>query len=275
MRLNYLICLILLGIFTLSPTLAQDETDDNADWWKELPVIPVVTDTAREIYQRGIEMGNNPNAFAKVGDCQNVHSYFLGIFDKPDEYELGDDYAYLQTTIDHFSGSFERGSEAVDNGFNVASVLSPLWSDPNQCDVGENPNECENRLHNPSIAIISMETWWSGEDSQLYEDYLSEIVEYWINEGVVPILATKADNVEGDHGINRAIANVARRYDVPLWNFWLAVQDLPNGGLTEDGFHLTFARNFFNDPERLKAGWVMRNLTALQALNAVWRGVSG
>lgn len=275
MRLKYLICLILLGMFTLSPTLAQDEIDENPDWWQELPVIPVVTDTAREIYQRGLEMGNNPNAFAKVGDCQNVHSYFLGIFDKPDEYALGDEYAYLQATIDHFAGSFERGSEAVDNGFNVASVLSPLWSDPNQCDVGENPNECENRLHNPSIAIISMETWWTGEDPQLYEDYLNEIVEYWINEGVVPILATKADNVEGDHGINRAIANVARRYDVPLWNFWLAVQDLPNGGLTEDGFHLTFARNFFNDPERLQAGWVMRNLTALQVLDAVWRGVSG
>ncbi len=274
MRLNNLIRLILLAIFTLSPALAQDETDENPDWWQELPVIPVVSDTAREIYQRGIEMGNNPNAFAKVGDCQNVHSFFLGVFDKPDEYELGEEYAYLQATIDHFAGSFERGSEAVDNGFNVASVLSPLWSDPNQCEVGENPNECENRLHNPSIAIISMETWWSGEDPQIYEDYLSEIVEYWISEGVVPILATKADNLEGDHGINRAIANVARRYDVPLWNFWLAVQDLPNGGLTEDGFHLTFARNFFNDPERLKRGWVMRNLTALQALDAVWRGVS-
>lgn len=273
MRLHTLICLILLGMLTLSPAIAQDETSENPDWWRDLPVIPVVTDTAREIYQRGIEMGNNPNTFAKVGDCQNVHSYFLGIFDKPDEYELGEEYAYLQATIDHFAGSFERGSEAVDNGFNVASVLSPLWSS-RRCEPNESPNECENRQHNPSIAIISMETWWSGEDPQIYEDYLSEIVEFWIGEGVVPILATKADNVEGDHGINRAIANVARRYDIPLWNFWLAVQDLPNGGLTEDGFHLTFARNFFNDPERLKAGWVMRNLTALQALDAVWRGVT-
>lgn len=270
---KFLSLIILCVLFTLSPALAQDNTDDNPDWWKEMPVIPIVSDTAREIYRRGIEMGNNPNAFAKVGDCQNVSSFFLGIFDKPDEYILGDDYAYLQETIDHFAGSFERNSEAVDNGFNVASVLSPLWAS-RRCDPTESPNECENRLHNPSIVFISMETWWSGENASIYEGYLSEIVEYWISEGVVPILATKADNLEGNHGINRAIATVARRYDVPLWNFWLAVQDLPNGGLTEDGFHLTFARNFFNDPQRLKYGWVIRNLTALQALDAVWRGVN-
>ncbi|MDZ4671784.1 MAG: SGNH/GDSL hydrolase family protein [Phototrophicales bacterium] len=271
LRYQILFCLILLiGLFTISPALAQDDTSSD-DLWQTLPVIPTVSDTTREIYQRGIEMGNNPNAFGKVGDCQNVHSYFLGVFDTPEEYALGEDYAYLQEAIDHFSGSFIRNSEAVDNGFNVASVLSPLWSS-SRCEPDENPNECENRQHNPSIVIISMETWWTGEDPQIYEDYLAETVEYWINEGVVPILATKADNLEGDHGINRAIANVARRYDIPLWNFWLAVQSAPNGGLA-DGFHLTFARNFFNDPERMQAGWVIRNLTALQSLDAVWRGV--
>jgi hypothetical protein len=263
---------LLLGIIMLSPALAQEEEIPD-DTWKTLPVIPTVTDTAREIYQRGLEMGNDPNAFGKVGDCQNVHSYFLGVFDTPDEYSLGEEYAYLQETIDHFSGSFIRNSEAVDNGFNVASVLSPLWSSPDRCEPDENPNQCENRHLNPSIVIISMETWWTGEDYQLYDDYLSETIEYWISEGVVPILATKADNLEGDHGINRTIAEVALRYDVPLWNFWLAVQELPNGGLSEDGFHLTFARNFFDDKERMKNGWVIRNLTALQALDAVWRGV--
>ncbi|MDX2078094.1 MAG: hypothetical protein SFZ02_16810 [bacterium] len=264
---------LLLGIITLSPALAQEE-DILDDIWKTLPVIPTVSDTAREIYRRGLEMGNDPHAFGKVGDCQNVHSYFLGTFDTPEDYSLGEEYAYLQETIDHFAGSFIRNSEAVDNGFNVASVLSPMWSSPDRCDPDESPNECENRIHNPSIVFISMETWWTGEDYQLYDDYLSEIVEYWISEGVVPILATKADNLEGDHGINRTIAAVAQRYDVPLWNFWLAVQELPNGGVAEDGFHLTFARNFFDDEERMQNGWVIRNLTALQALDAVWRGVS-
>jgi hypothetical protein len=98
-------------------------------------------------------------------------------------------------------------------------------------------------------------------------------VEFSIEHGTVPILATKADNWEGDHSLNAAIARVAADYDVPLWNFWLAVQPLPGHGLTEDGFHLTFARNFFDDPVRMQSAWPVRNLTALQALDAVRKGI--
>jgi hypothetical protein len=89
----------------------------------------------------------------------------------------------------------------------------------------------------------------------------------------LPILATKADNWEGNHGINAAIARIAAEYEIPLWNFWLAVQPLPNHGVSEDGFHLTYARNFFDDPVRMQSSWPVRNLTALQALDAVWKAV--
>jgi hypothetical protein len=44
--------------------------------------------------------------------------------------------------------------------------------------------------------------------------------------------------------------------------------------LTVDGFHLTQARDFFDDPGRMRAGWPWRNLTALQAIDAVWHGVT-
>jgi hypothetical protein len=44
--------------------------------------------------------------------------------------------------------------------------------------------------------------------------------------------------------------------------------------LSEDNFHLTFARNFFDDPERMKNAWPWRNLTALQAIDAVYRSVT-
>jgi hypothetical protein len=64
-------------------------------------------------------------------------------------------------------------------------------------------------------------------------------------------------------------------YDVPLWNFWRAVKDLPNHGLQEDGVHLTWAGNHFDDPDAMSHGWPVRNLTALEALDAVWRGVTG
>jgi len=90
----------------------------------------------------------------------------------------------------------------------------------------------------------------------------------------VPVLATKADNLEGDHLINQALARLAYEYDIPLWNFWSAVQPLPNHGLLEDGFHLSHGANYFDEPANLKRAWPVRNLTALQVIDAVWRGLN-
>lgn len=249
--------------------LTEDFTPED---WMVAPIVPIVTDTTREIYQRGLELGNNYNRFSKVGDCQNVSSHFLSIFDDSTEYALGE-FDGLQSTIEHFGDSWSRTSASVDNGFNVASVLSPLWSDPDLCDPGENPLECEYRLNKPSIVIVSMETWWAQRPAEEYETYMRQIVEFWIDKGVVPILSTKADNLEGDYGLNRAVYQVAQDYDIPMWNFWLAIQSLPGNGLSEDEFHLTFARNFFDDPVRMQYSWPVRNLTALQAIDAVYQGL--
>ena len=91
----------------------------------------------------------------------------------------------------------------------------------------------------------------------------------------MPVLATKADNVEGDGGINEVIVRLAKEYDVPLWNFWAAVQPLPYHGLTNDRFHLTWARNYFDQTDIMENAWPWRNLTALQAIDALWREASG
>jgi hypothetical protein len=239
----------------------------------ELPVIPAVSERAREIYRAGLELGNDPHVFAKVGDCQNVPSMFMSIFEYDNYYTLGDENAHLSETIEWFSGSFSRESEAVRRGFNAASVVSPVWADPEACDPGETPLDCELRILHPSIAIVSLETWWAGKPEN-YERYVRQILERLIEQGTLPILATKADNLEGDHRINQILAGLAFEYDIPLWNFWRAIQPLPNHGLMEDGFHLTFSPNQFDDPQVMEAAWPWRNLTALQVLTAVWQGVS-
>ncbi len=239
--------------------------------WQLRPVVPTaISDAMREVYARGLARGNDPNAFSKTGDCQNVVPYFLAPFDDATNYNLGA-FSSLQATIDHFAGSFARVSASVDNGYNVASVLSPLWADKHVCNSGETPLMCEERLHNPSIVIINMETWWQQRPASEYKDYLSRIVEFWLDQDVVPIVGTKADDLEGDNSINQAIVQVADKYQIPLWNFWLAVQQIPGHGLGEDGFHLTFARDFYDDPIRLESGWPVRNLTALESLDAVYR----
>lgn len=245
------------------------------DAWKQIPVVPIdVSDRVREIYELGLEMGNDPTHFSIIGDCQNVSSYFLSTFDKPGDFSLGSDYAYLQPTIDYYQGSYSRVSLAVKGGFNAAAVLSPLRSDPKSCEANESPLDCELRVWKPSLVIVSMETWWSDKPAEEYDKYMRRVLDRIIETGAVPIIATKADNLEGDHSINATIAQLAYEYDIPLWNFWAALQHLSDHGLSGDGFHLTFARNFFDDPARMKSAWPWRNLTALQTLDTVRRGLT-
>lgn len=242
--------------------------------WMEMPVVPTgVSDRARQIHEYGLMRGTDPAHFSIIGDCQNVSSYFLSTFDKAGEYSLGDEHAYLQPTIDHYQGSFSRVSLAVKGGFNAAAVISPLRSDPKSCNPNESPLDCELRTWNPSIVIVSMETWWSDRPAEEYDKYMRRVLDRIIETGALPIIATKADNLEGDHAINATVAQIAYEYEIPLWNFWAAVQPLPDHGLTSDGFHLTFARNFFDDPSRMKSAWPWRNLTALQTLDAVHKAL--
>jgi hypothetical protein len=245
-------------------------------------VLPFVSARAKALYAAGLAAGNNPRAFSKVGDCQNITSHFLAAFDDPALYTLGEPFAYLQPAIAQFAGSFKRESAAVRNGFNVAAVLSPMQADPDTCKAGETPLACELRLNKPSIVLISMETWWAGKPAAEYEKYMRQVLDIIIAAKALPIIATKADNLEQDFSVNIAIARLAYEYDIPLWNFWKAVQPLPNHGLVEDGFHLTKGVDRPDDPlyyrrldqpQALDYGWPVRNLTALQAIDAAWRAV--
>jgi len=258
--------------FPLEPSPTIDERQ-LADDWQNWPVVPKVSPWLRTIYAQGMADGNNPHSFSKIGDCQNVISQFLP-FDLQPYYRLGEEYSYLMPVIEQFSGSWMRESQAVRGGYNVATVLSPFAYDKGEfCSTDESPLACEFRLNNPSIAIISMETWTSKRPPEIYEGYLSQVVEFALAHNVIPILATKADNIEGDQSINLAVARVAYKYDIPMWNFWAAVQSIPSKGLTEDNFHLTVGKNFFDDPVEMKKAWPVRNLTALQTIDAVWQAV--
>ncbi len=213
---------------TALPTLAPLPTPTfNSAGWQALPIIPAASnDTLRKIYALGQELGNNPHAFSKIGDCETAAQWFLGDYDlKPDQYSLGT-YSDLQPVIQQFNGSFGRTSLAARIGFNAASVLNPIWADPKQCHADETPLACEYRVHRPSYAFILLGTNDVFHPTT-FEANLRTIIEYSLQQGVIPILATKASNEEGDHSINITIARLAYEYNLPLWNFWLAVQPLP------------------------------------------------
>jgi len=255
-------------------TPKQKEPLPEDAWMKMPPISPGISDRARLIYEYGLSVGNDPTHFSIIGDCQNVSSYFLSVFDQPGEFSLGSEYSYLQPTIDYYQGSFSRKSLAVKGGFNAAAVLSSFRADPKSCNPNESPLDCELRIWKPSIVFVSMETWWSEKPAAEYDKYMRRVLDRIIATGALPIIATKADNLEGDNAINATIAQIAYDYEIPLWNFWAAVQPLPHHGLSPDGFHLTFARNFFDDRKRMKSAWPWRNLTALQSLDAVHKALS-
>ncbi len=248
-----------------TPTLVPPEDDRlKPEDWQDWPVVPVVSGRAKQIYEAGLAAGTDPSRFSKVGDCQAIKNVLLGVYDKPG-YSLRENAEALEETIRQFAGSFDRDGEAVQGGYNAASVLTPLMSNPDVCEPGETPLECETRVHNPSIMLISLEVWWDGRSPAVYEKNMRQIIEFAIGRGILPILSTKADNVEGDHSINLATARLAYEYDLPLWNWWRAAQALPNRGLDPnrpDGFHIS-----------QEHAWPERSFTALEALDAVWKSV--
>lgn len=262
---------------TQVPTLVSSLTPDMRlppEHWQEWPVVPgMVSARTKTIYQHGQELGNNPQAFSKIGDCESTPTWFLGSFDgKPGDYSLGS-YTNLQPVINTFHGSYGRTSLAAGRGFTSANALTSLWADRKSCEANETPLACEIRVNRPAFALIMLGTN-DVYHQDTFETNMRKILDFLVEKGVVPILATKADNLEGDHAINATIVRLAYDYDIPLWNFWLAVQPLPDHGLQPDGSHLSWAGPYFDDPVRMQAAWPWRNLTALQVLDVVWRNVT-
>jgi len=235
--------------------------------WQDWPIIPEATNRSREIFEIGRTKGVNPNAFSKIGDCQNVKESFMGIYDTGRFFLLNSQKDWQQT-VDQFEGYFNRDSLAFGQGLNVAAALSALHADPNNCQSGENPIQCELRVINPAYAFIRFERWYPDiTPPETYEKYLRQIIDQVIEHGTVPILMTKADNVEGGQQINQIIANLAYEYDIPLYNWWKAAQALPNKGLDperDDLFHI--------DPAY---AWTEQSAYGLGTLDSIWKGTRG
>jgi len=261
-------------VLTFTPAAALPSPFVCDDSWQTFPVIPQVTDAARTLYRAGLAQGNDPRAFSKIGDGEISTDWFFTPFDLGEEhYDLGT-YQVLEDTIENFQGSFQRRSVAAQRGFNTALILDASGADPALCNPGESSLDCELRIHNPSIAIISLGTNQVHRPEE-FEAGMREIIDVLIARKVLPILSTKGDNLEGDHRINRTIACLAQEYQIPLWNFWAAIQPLPNHGLQPDLEHLTYSgTNDFDDPHAMQYAWAVRNLMALQALDEVWKSVN-
>jgi len=256
---------------TLIPALTSTQASTAkatplSDEWKDRPVLPEPAESIREIYQRGITLGNDPNAFSIFGDCQSRPDEFFGVYET-DAALVASLSPELQETVANFTGSFNRESPTSQDGTTPGALLWDQWHRGEYgCQFGETPVDCELRIHRPSFVIIQIGSHFESRNTE----YLRRIIDQLLASGVVPILATKADNREKDNRINRDMAMLSDEYNLPLWNFWAAVSDLPNRGL-----YTRKDRPLQGDIYLTDEAKVIHRETGLEALNLVWRMAIG
>ncbi len=223
----------------------------------------------REIFSRGQRLGRNPKALSRIGASIIETDQFLVRFGTGD-YELGP-YYHLQPVINYFAESFSRYGVGIRRGLSSWGVLDPAWADRGLCQANETMIACEFRLNNPSAVILVLGTNDIGSGDK-FEQNMRQIVEYSIEEGVIPILTTKADRFEGrDNRNNEILRKIASVYRVPLWDFDLVASTLPNKGMGRDNVHLTFLAEFdYRQPQTFQRGYGLFNLTCLMVLDEVW-----
>ena len=224
--------------------------------WRDWPIVPSLSPRAKQILA-GAQSNQaiNLHTFSKVGDCQMTSGTFLAGYVKG-TYKVPEGSA---ETIEWFADSMTAENITAVNGYGINTVLDPAYAlkrGNEQCLAGETPLDCELRTRKPAVVLIGMGTNWIPHAEESFEKHLRNVVDTVLKTGALPILATKADNVEGDWKLNQAIAQVAYDYDLPLVNVWLSVQDLPGRGI-ERRIYLT------------GDGWMSRNAAWLATLETV------
>jgi LysM repeat protein len=264
---------------TASPTRLPDYGVEQVT---NYPYISGITARAQDIFLAGQAMGNRADIFSKVGDSITASTAFL----KPigeGKYNLHA-HAYLQPVIDYYmqdiardANSFANSSLAAKGGWSVWHEFDAKSADSKNCLPGETPLVCEYRVVRPSVALIMLGTNDVMTMSPgKYEDYMRQVIQTSIDMGVIPVVSTIPDFYYQDVGnkvqvMNEIVVRLTGEYQVPLWDYWSSMQELPGQGLSMDGIHPSWASPADFTPNFLKYGMTNRNLTALQALDAIWR----
>jgi len=232
---------------------------------------PAVQENIRQIFAKGQALGNDPRRFSKVGDSIIEHPHYMVKFDTPD-YNLGR-YAYLQDVLNYYRGSYGRNSLSVRRGLHSWSWNNPAWADKDQCLPDEGPIACEYRVFKPSVSLIVL-----GSNDVGVPDYfrrsMEGLVQFTIDQGVIPVIVTKADRHEGDSNINNIILKeTAAKFNVPLLDFDAVAGTMPNRGVdSQDGTHLTFYyAHDYSVPVAFTKGHAVHNLTSVIMLDELWR----
>lgn len=204
-----------------------------------VPGVPALSSAARALYQTAVRSGRDPYLATVVGDCNSEGMVFFGRFGAGGFSLYGSGQTALRGTATKWARSFTRASVATHGSFSSATAQDPTWSDPKQCQPGENPVECELRRSNASVVFLSVGTGdqfsWQG-----FEANYRRMIDTAISRKVLPVLVTKADDLEALQGgappdtINAVIRRLGAEYKLPVMDFWAATRGLPQFGLVNE-----------------------------------------
>lgn len=202
-----------------------------------LPGVPNVSKRVKALYTQAVKAGRAPGVVAVVGDCNSEHPVFLGRLGAG-AFNLAP-YPTLQRVAQVFAPSFARPSVATSGSFNAGMAFDPMWANPQTCRPDEGPMACELRQSNASVVLISLGTGDTFTWRE-FEGHYKSIIDYALANKVVPVLMTKADDLETRQGgapadhINSVVRKVGAQYGLPVIDFALAAASLPDHGLAQE-----------------------------------------
>jgi hypothetical protein len=209
--------------------------------------VPKITPAQRAIWQRSSSQGKDVSMFTVIGDCNSQPPVYVQRV-ATGEFDSSRVEPRLQAVVQRFSDAFGRISLAAKGGFGTANMLDPTWADGALCGVKQGPFECEVWVSRASVVFIEL-----GTGDQLtwqdFEKNYRPLVRLTLDKGALPVLVTKADDIETSTGaqpgfINAIVRKTAAEFGVPLYDFHAATRTLPNLGLIDEGdkdFHLNAA----------------------------------
>lgn len=249
------------------------------------PFLSGITSRSRLLFLEGKKLGNRANVFVRIGDSITISPNFL--------YDIGVGkvdlvgYSGMGAVIDFYKNADARNGNsfvmtpiAAGAGWSLDQLLSPGYAYPEACGQ-DTPLVCEYKLSKPAVALIMIGTNDSGSGSaEAFGVNLRTVVQTSIDMGVIPVLSTippkRIDEAQSRRvdAFNRVIRQTALQFEIPLWDYYYSMAQLPNGGMAADGLHPSTppdGRVYRFSPENLQYGYTLRNLQALQVLDTLWR----
>jgi hypothetical protein len=265
----------LADVPVVQPALPAFATNINS---AALPGWIRTTERGRAMLRQSARAGRDPRMFTIAGDSNSTWQRSIGRI-AAGTYDIGA-RDFLRVVIARFDPSFSRVSTAVGGGYRAADMFEPAMARPKGCLIGEGMFECELRQSHACVVFIQLGT---GDKFawREYEANLRAMIEHALAQSVVPVLVTKADDMESIQGgagfnyINDTIRALAAEYQLPLIDFYVASRglptvpnpDLPKRPFTQFGLHDEWGYYFHLTDE----GFALKVLGMLFMLDALTR----